>query len=78
MKTSILLFVGSLVLAVSGYVGSHNDITTFAELFGNVQNFFGMLGVIGGVLVGWVSKSPIPSGESLVQKVTGNGSQKLP
>jgi len=69
MKTSTLMFVGALLLSVTAFVSSHTDIHTFADLFGNVQNFFGLLGVIGAVCVGWVNKSPLPEAKPVDRSV---------
>jgi hypothetical protein len=78
MKTSYIVFIGSVLVAISSYVASHEDITTFATLFGNVQHFFGLLGVVGSVVGAFFAKSPVEKGLGLLSRVTGNGTQKLP
>lgn len=59
MKTSYLVFVGSLLVSVASYVSGHEEITTFNMLFGNVQHFFGLLGVVGAVVGAFFAKSPM-------------------
>lgn len=76
MKTSTLLFIGALLLAISSYVMANSGIKSFLDLM-QVQNFFGLLGVIGGCLVSWASKSPL-NGNGPLSKMTGNGTTKLP
>jgi hypothetical protein len=78
MKTSYIVFLGSLLVAVSSYVGAHEDISTFKQLFGNVQHVFGLLGIVGSVVGAFFAKSPVPLGDGMVAKVTGNGKVKLP
>jgi hypothetical protein len=77
MKTSYIVFLGSLLVAVSSYVVSHEDITTFQTLFGNVQHVFGLLGVVGAVVGSFFAKSPVGT-DGLLSRATGNGKTKLP
>lgn len=77
MKTSYIVFVGALLVAVASYVTSHEDISSFQQLFGNVQHFFGLVGVVGAVIGSFFAKSPV-NGNNLLSRVTGNGTQKVP
>jgi hypothetical protein len=58
MRTSYLVLVGSLLVSVSSYVASHEDITTFDHILTNVQHAFGLLGVVGAVVGAYFAKSP--------------------
>jgi hypothetical protein len=62
MKGSVIALVSSIIIAAASFVASHSDIHTFGDLLGNVQNFFGLLGIIGGVVLSWFSKSPMGNG----------------
>lgn len=55
MTVSQILFIGALLVAGAGW-GS--QFTTWAQLL-QVQNVFGFLGVIGGVILAKFSQSPI-------------------
>jgi hypothetical protein len=77
MKTSYILFVGSVMVAIASYVSGNKDINTFYSLFGNVQHFFGLLGVVGSVVGAFFAKSPMPEDRSLLSRATGNGTTKI-
>lgn len=74
MKLQYVIFVGLLLVAVSSYVTSHEDITTFAQLM-QPMHFFGLLGVIGSVIGAFFTNS---NGSGLISKITGSGKQPLP
>lgn len=77
MKTSLILFLGALFISISSYVGTNSGIQTVQDLL-KVQNFFGLLGVIGSVLVAWASRSPVTVNGGLISKMTGNGDVPVP
>jgi hypothetical protein len=78
MKPVYIILIATILMSASSYVGSHEDITTVSELFGNVQHLFGLLGVIASVTWAFFAKSPIEAGNSYISKVTGNGKTPLP
>lgn len=75
MRTSYLVLAASLLVAASSYVAGHADLQ-WADLL-TVQHFFGLAGVIGGVVGAFFAKSPV-TGDGLLSRVTGNGKDKLP
>lgn len=78
MKTSIVIFFGGLLIALSSFVNSHSDIKTIKDL-GTAQNFFGAMGVIGGCLISWAAQSPANGrANAFVSRMTGGGTVKLP
>lgn len=50
------LLGGAVAVALGGYVQGAPSIRLWADLFG-VQNTFGLIGVVGGVLIAYFTKS---------------------
>lgn len=53
MKPSTIIFLGALLVASSSFVGGRSDISTLTDLFTNMQNLFGLLGVVGSVITAY-------------------------
>lgn len=77
MKISTIIFAAALLIGVSTYVNSHKDIHTFIDLFGDAQNFFGLLGSVGSVTMAYFTNSGNAT-KNLLKKLTGNGRVETP
>lgn len=55
MKTSIMVLIASLLVAIASWGSGFNN---WAELKA-IGNIFSLVGVIGGVVLAWLGQSPI-------------------
>lgn len=58
MKPSVAMFLGALLVALGPW--GFENIRVWADLF-QPGNVFSLLGILGGVTLSWLGKSPMPS-----------------
>lgn len=58
MKTSYLLLLCSLSLALTSFINGHSDIKSASDLL-NIQYTAELLGVVASVAMTWIGKSPL-------------------